>query len=340
MGINLSDIVVLEPRKLEDFSGKILAIDAFNTLYQFLAIIRQPNGTPLMDRQGRVTSHLSGLIYRLSNFVEAGIKPVFVFDGEPPRLKARTIRSRGEIKRKAEREWREAVEIGDLATARTKAMQTSRLTGVMIDQSKRLLELLGVPVVQAPGEGEAQASAMARNGTAYAAASQDFDALLFGSPRLVKNLAISGRRKLPRKEVFVEVRPEEISLEATLTNLGLTREQLVDMGLLIGTDFNEGVRGIGPKKALALIKKHGTLEGALTELGVDIESKDEVRKIFLFPNVLDRVEIVFREPDPDGVRKMLCDEFDFSQERIDAALGKFGAARSEQKQKSLDAWFS
>src|SRR5881397_100112 len=116
MGINLSDIVVLEPRKLEDFSGKILAIDAFNTLYQFLAIIRQPNGTPLMDRQGRVTSHLSGLIYRLSNFVEAGVKPVFVFDREPPRLKARTIQSRGEIKRTAEREWREAVEIGDLAT--------------------------------------------------------------------------------------------------------------------------------------------------------------------------------------------------------------------------------
>ena len=226
-----------------------------------------------------------------------------------------------------------------MATARTKAMQTSRLTGEMIDQSKRLLDLLGVPVVQAPGEGEAQASAMARNGTAYAAASQDFDSLLFGSPRLVKNLAISGRRKLPRKEVFVEVHPEEISLDATLVNLGITREQLVDMGLLIGTDFNEGVRGIGPKKALALIRKHGALEGALAELGVDIESKDEVRKIFLFPNVLDQVEIAFRDPDPDGVRTMLCDEFDFSRERIDAALAKFGASRSEKKQRSLDAWF-
>src|SRR2546430_5075137 len=162
MGINLSNIVTLEPRRLEDFSGKILAIDAFNTLYQFLAIIRQPNGTPLMDRQARVTSHLSGLIYRLSNFVEAGIKPVFVFDGEPPRLKARTIESRGEIKRKAEREWREAVEIGDLATARAKAMQTSRLTGEMIDQTKRLFELPGGPVVQAPGEGEAPGRAPGR----------------------------------------------------------------------------------------------------------------------------------------------------------------------------------
>lgn len=339
MGLNLSDVVTLEPRRLQDFAEKVLAIDAFNTLYQFLAIIRQPNGTPLMDRQGRVTSHLSGLIYRTSNFVEAGIRPAFVFDGEPPRLKARTIQSRGEIKRRAEREWREAVEIGDLATARTKAMQTSRLTSEMIEQSKRLLDLLGVPVVQAPGEGEAQASAMARDGTAYAAASQDFDALLFGSPRLVKNLAISGRRKLPRKEVYVEVHPEEISLEATLANLGITREQLVDMGLLMGTDFNEGVKGIGPKKALALIKKHGTLEGALQELGVEIESKDEVRKIFLYPNVLDHVELVFRDPDPDGVRRMLCEEFDFSPDRINAALEKFGVARSEQKQRSLDSWF-
>ena len=338
MGINLADIVTAEPRTLEDFSGKILAIDAFNTLYQFLAIIRQPDGTPLMDHEGRVTSHLSGIIYRTSNFVAAGIKAAFVFDGEPPRLKARTIVARGEIKRRAEREWREAVEIGDLATARTKAMQTSRLTGEMVDQSKRLLDLLGIPWIQAPAEGEAQASAMAQTGVAYGAASQDFDSLLFGSPRLVKNLAITGRRKLPRKEAYVDVQPEEISLQATLTNLGLTREQLVDMGLLIGTDFNDGVKGIGPKKALALIKKHGSLEPALAELHVDIESKDEVREIFLKPNVLPNVELRFRDPDADGVRHMLCDEHDFSPDRINAALEKFGSARAEQKQRSLDSW--
>ncbi len=339
MGINLSDIVTPERRALEDFSGKILAVDAFNTLYQFLAIIRQPDGTPLMDSQGRVTSHLSGLIYRLSNFVAAGIKPVFVFDGEPPRLKSRTIEARVEIKMRAERAWKEAVEIGDLATARTKAMQTSRLTREMVDQSKRLLGLLGIPCVQAPSEGEAQASAMARAGTAYAAASQDYDALLFGSPRLVKNLAITGRRKLPRKEVYVDVQPEEIGLAATLSALGLTREQLVDMALLIGTDFNDGVRGIGPKKALGLIKKHGALEPALAELHVDIEAKDEVRRIFLEPRVVPEVAVDFRDPDADGVRNMLCDEFAFSRDRIDPALAKFTEARGAQKQKSLDTWF-
>ena len=338
MGGLLTDIVTAEARTFEDFSGKILAIDGFNTLYQFLAIIRQPDGTPLMDRSGRITSHLSGLIYRLSNFVAAGIRPVFVFDGEPPRLKARTIRARGEVKARAEREWKEAVEVGDLATARTKAMQTSRLTGDMVEQSKRLLGLLGVPIVQAPGEGEAQASAMALAGTAYAAASQDYDSLLFGSPRLVKNLAITGRRKLPRKEVYVDVQPEEISLEATLASLGVTRRQLVDMALLIGTDFNEGVKGIGPKKALALIKRHGSLEPVLAELDVDIESKEEVRKIFLEPRVLPEVTVEFRDPDAEGVRAMLCDEFAFSRDRIDQALSKFTAARGQQKQKSLDRW--
>src|SRR5436309_2084474 len=227
---------------------------------------------------------------------------------------------------------------GWASTSRTKAMQTSRLTEEMVDQSKRLLELLGIPWIQAPAEGEAQASAMAKSGVAHAAASQDFDSLLFGSPRLVKNLAISGRRKLPRKEVYVDVQPEEISLEATLSNLGITREQLVDMGLLIGTDFNEGVKGIGPKKALALIKKHGSLEPALEELGVEIESKDEVRELFLKPDVLPNVELRFRDPDADGVRRMLCDEHDFSVDRINAALEKFGSARSEQKQRSLDSW--
>src|SRR5213594_1287682 len=222
MSVDLSDLIKPAPRTLVDFRGKVLAIDAFNTLYQFLAIIRQPDGTPLHDHHGRVTSHLSGLIYRTSNLVAAGIKPVFVFDGVAPRRKARTIRARGEIKKRAEAEWREAVEVGDLPRARMKAMQTSRLTGEMVEQSRRLLDLLGIPWVQAPAEGEAQASDMARRGIAWGV----------GAPVLVKNLAITGRRKLPRKNVFVDVPPEEIALEGTLRDLGITREQLVDIGIL------------------------------------------------------------------------------------------------------------
>src|SRR5213594_1465217 len=270
MSVDLSDLIKPAPRTLVDFRGKVLAIDAFNTLYQFLAIIRQPDGTPLHDHHGRVTSHLSGLIYRTSNFVEAGIKPVFVFDGVAPRRKARTIHARVEIKQRAEREWREAVEVGDFEKARTKAMQTSRLTREMVEQSRRLLELLGVPWVQAPSEGEAQAARIAQKGDAWATASQDYDSFLFGSPVLVRNLALSGKRKLPRKAAYVDVTPEQADLAATLVKLELTREQLVDLAILIGTDFNFGIKGIGPKKALALVRKHGTLETIFREIGTAI----------------------------------------------------------------------
>jgi flap endonuclease-1 len=336
MGVDLSDLIRPVPRSLEDFRGKVIAIDAFNTLYQFLAIIRQPDGTPLHDRHGRVTSHLSGLIYRTSNFVGAGIKPAFVFDGVAPRRKARTIHARSEVKQRAEREWREAVAVGDLPRARTKAMQTSRLTSEMVEQSRRLLDLLGIPWVQAPAEGEAQAAFMSRQGIAWGVGSQDHDALLFGAPVLVKNLAITGRRKLPRKNVYVTVAPEEIHLDVTLRDLGLTREQLVDVGILVGTDFNEGVRGIGPKKALAGIRKHGRAEGVLAEVGAEIEGLDEVREIFLNPRVVPVSELAWRPADPEKVKAMLCDEFDFSPERIDQALAKFEVSRVAASQASLD----
>ena len=338
MGVDLSDLVNATPRTLENLRGRSIAIDAFNTLYQFLSIIRQPDGTPLMDRQGRVTSHLSGIVYRTTNLLAVGIQPAFVFDGRPPALKGRTIEARGEVKRKAEREWQDALEKGDLPRARTKAMQTSRLTGEMVEQSKRLLGLLGVPWVQAPSEGEAQAAHMARRGDAWAAASQDYDAFLFGAPILVRNLALSGRRKLPRKDVYVDVVPEQLVLDVTLTALGLTRDQLVDVGILMGTDFNKGVHGVGPKKALALVKAHRSLEGALRELGASIEDAERIREIFLRPEVADEYELAWREPDVEGATRMLVDEHDFSAERIEGALRKVLESRKQGGQESLDRW--
>jgi len=338
VGVDLSDLVTASPRALEDLRGRSIAIDAFNTLYQFLSIIRQPDGTPLMDRQGRVTSHLSGVVYRTTNLLAVGIRPVFVFDGRPPALKGRTIQARGEVKRRAEREWQDALAKGDLPRARTKAMQTSRLTGEMVEQSKRLLGLLGVPWVQAPSEGEAQAAHMARRGDAWAAASQDYDSFLFGAPVLVRNLALSGRRKLPRKDVYVDVVPEQLELDATLAALGVTREQLVDVGILMGTDFNEGIRGVGPKKALALVKAHGSLEGALAEAGAEIEDAERIREIFLRPEVADAYELAWRDPDVEGAMRMLVDEHDFSPERIDGAMRKVLEARKKSGQKSLDGW--
>jgi len=337
MGVNLVDLLKREKCSLKDLSNKVIAIDAYNALHQFLATIRQRDGTPLMDSKGRVTSHLSGLLYRTANLVDAGILPVYVFDGKPHPLKARTLAIRKEIKEEAEREWRIAIEKGDLETARKKAQQTSRVTDEIVDQSKRLLSALGIPWVQAPSEGEAQASHMARKGDAYAVASQDSDSLLFGAPILVRNLAITGRRKLPNKQVYVKIEPEIVRLEDTLRDLGIGREQLVDIAILIGTDFNEGIEGIGPKKGYELIKRFGSAEKALEVLGKEIDQGliDAVRKIFLEPDVTDNYHLEWDLPDEKDVIDMLCGEHQFSKDRVSNALQKFERMRGLLRQGRL-----
>ncbi|MCK4717341.1 MAG: flap structure-specific endonuclease, partial [Thermoplasmata archaeon] len=224
MGVDLSSILEPVPRRLSDFSGRTMAIDAYNTLYQFLATIRQPDGTPLKDGEGRVTSHLSGLLYRTASIVAEGIRPVYVFDGRPPSEKMDTIKHRSSIRQKAWEEWQMAKEAGDMERARMKAQQSSRLSKDMAGEAKQLLFHMGIPYVQAPEEGEAQASYMAEKEDVWAAASQDYDSILFGAPRLIRNMTVTGRRKLPRKQVYVDVNPEEICLGSVLSSLEVTRE--------------------------------------------------------------------------------------------------------------------
>lgn len=369
MGIDLSDVVVKRPVALTDYAGKRIAFDAWNILYQFLASIRQPDGTPLMDKEGRVTSHLAGILYRTGNLVEAGIKPVFVFDGEPHPLKADTLAERSSRKLAAQGDLdqaraaiAQAVATGDAEAetreterARTKAQQTSRLSIPMVEQAQELLRALGVPVVQAPGEGEAQASWMCTQGLVHAACSQDYDAILFGTPRLVRHMATGGRRKMPGKQVWTEVGPEEIALDASLQAAGLTREQLVDVALLVGTDFHPGIRGIGAKKAVALIKKEGDLESLLERLTANPASadsaveraiieqqaalveRDTVRRIFLEPAHTDSLgqDLELQPADAGAVRALMVQGHGFSADRVDTALEKFGAARKKGAQKTL-----
>jgi len=339
----LKDLIPKVNVDLKDLGGKSIAIDAYNALYQFLAIIRQPDGTPLKDHTGRITSHLSGLLYRTCNLLELGIKPIYVFDGIPPALKEVEIKRRAKVKDEALKKYEAALSEGRIEEARMYAQMTSRLKDYMADDSKRLLALMGVPWVQAPSEGEAQAAHLVRREDSNYCASQDYDSLLFGSPRLLRNVTISGRRKLPRKEVYVEVIPEVIELERVLKELGITYEQLIDVGILVGTDFNpEGVKGIGSKTALKLIKKHGSLEMVLQELKeatFPVEPQ-RIREIFLQPKVTDKYKLVWKEPDIERVRDFLCSERDFSKERVLKALEK---AVKEQKKAStkttLERWF-
>ncbi|MCX8173878.1 MAG: flap endonuclease-1 [Thermoplasmata archaeon] len=339
MGVDIASIVETKPAALEDFSGKIVAIDGYNTLYQFLAIIRQSDGTLLMDSRGRVTSHLSGLFYRTANFLETGIKPVFVFDGEPYPQKRRTIEGRIAVKEKAMEEWKKALEEGDMERAKSKAQQTSHLTREMVSQAKQLLGYMGIPCIDAPRDGEAQASYLVRRGDAHYSGSQDFDSLLFGSPALVRNLAISGKRKLPRKNEYVDIKPEAISLQEVLQKHGLTWEQLVDIGILVGTDFNEGVRGIGAKKALKLIKEFGSIEKVIEAKKIEVPGYEETRKIFLQPDVTQDYSLKWSLPDTEKIVDMLCEEFGFSEERVRKALGFVETRKIQGMQTSLDQFF-
>lgn len=339
MGVDLGALVPCETVELKDLDGKVLYVDGNNVLYQFLATIRQPDGTPLMDRQGRITSHLAGLIYRTANLVEAGLLPVFVWDGRPDERKLATLKARRERREAAAQAAEEARAAGDLETARTKASQSARLTREMIDQADTLLRALGVPTVRAPEEGEAQAAAAVREGRGYASVSQDYDSLLFGAPRLVRNLAVTGRRKLPGRQQWVEVKPELLTLEAVLAALELDREGLVAMGVLVGTDYHPGIKGVGPKRALAAIKKHGSLKAAAEHLGADVELLQEVASIFLEP-VVEPVEAPAWGPvDKGAAIHLLVDEFGFSEERVKGAIERYRKLENPSRQGTLTDFF-
>jgi flap endonuclease-1 len=325
VGVVLTPIITKDVTQLAELNGRTLAVDGNGELYQFLALIRLRDGTPLKDSKGRITSHLSGLFYRTTRLMsEHALKLAFVFDGAPPVLKAREIEKRRAVKKKYEEDHAAAVERGDLAEAYSKATMTSKLTREMVAEARELLRLMGVPTVQAPSEGEAQAAHMAATSPdIWAAASKDYDSLLFGAPRLVRFLSISGKEFLPSQGTFRPIVPETIVLDQLLEGWGITREGLVDLAMLVGTDFNEGIKGIGPKKALALVQRHGRIEDMPDEicdaLG-DAASIDAVRRIFLEPDVADDFDVQQHEPDLDGIIRFLCEEREFGRDRVQAAI--------------------
>jgi flap endonuclease-1 len=343
LGVDLSDIITRSKTSLDELSGKTFAVDAYNALYQFLAIIRGPTGEPLMDRQSRVTSHLSGLLYRTTNLAERGIRLVYVFDGKPPSLKDTEIKRRQFIKVEATTRYESALSTGRFEEAKRYAQATTSLKDLMIDDAHKLLKYLGVPVIQAPSEGEAQAAFMAARGDVWGAVSQDYDSLLFGARRLVRNLAISGKRKLPMREAYVQVEPELVDLASTLRALQLSQEQLVDIGILIGTDFNpDGFKGIGPKTALKLVREYGRME-RIAESHKEVvlpPELDRIREIFLKPAVTSNYTLEWRESDVESLVRFLCGERDFNEERVRTAVERAKTAiAKEGGKKTLESFF-
>jgi flap endonuclease-1 len=342
LGVNLTPIILKRTLSLDDLRDKSLAVDANNYLYQFLALIRTRNGTPLKDKKGNITSHLAGLLFRSARLIQDyGIKLVFVFDGKPPKQKEQEIIRRRERREKALTEYNQALKKGDLATAWSKAVMTSRLTTPLVDDAKRLLVLMGIPFVQAPSEAEAQTAFMAKKGDVWAASSKDYDSLLFGAPRLLRYLTIYGREFYPSKGTSRPLRPELMELERILIYYGITRQQLIDVAILVGTDFNQGIRGIGPKTALKLIKKNESIEKLPTDVKSCLtEDFIDVRKIFLVPPITDDYSLDYHEMQEEALIHFLCEERDFSLENVKTVIDRMKKFYTDKKQWRLEKWFS
>ncbi len=340
MGTAIGELLVKEEITLDFLKGKRVGVDTYNILYQFLSSIRSYDGTPLMDSHGNVTSHLTGLLYRTVNLLEKDIQPVFVFDGEPHKLKKETLEARKKIRTEATVKHEAALKEGNLEEAKKFGARSLHLTQDMVLEAKKLIEAMGLPIVQAPSEGEAQVAVMTQKGQLFGCVSQDYDALLCGAPRMLRNIAVTGKRKVPDRNIYIDVSPELIELQKCLDSLHIDRRKLVWLGLLIGTDFNEKFPNIGPKKALKLVQENDAFEKIVKATGYapDFDYK-EVEELFLNPRADEVHSIEFRSPDKEAVRELLCDKHDFSAERVRSALEKLEKKTQEKgMQSSLDKW--
>ena len=346
MGLNIREII---PRAEIDFSklkGKIICIDAFNTLYQFLSTIRQPDGTPLMDNKKRITSHLSGIFYRNVNLLLEGMKLVYVFDGTHPKLKYKTGEKRQEARDLAKEKYEKAKQEENIDMMKMYGSQLIRLDKEMIEESKELLKAMGVAVVQAPSEGESEAAYLCRvNKEVYASASQDYDSLLFGAPKLIQNLTLSRKRKTISG--WTEIKPEIIELEKVLNHLGINLDQLICIGILVGTDYNpKGIQGIGQKRALQLVKQYQQpvlIFKAVEEQMKNQKEEDrfdwkEIFELFHKPKVVD-AEFEFGKINEKKIKELLVKEHDFSEERIEKQLEKLRVLNEKKKQRGLGDYF-
>ena len=341
MGTNLSSILTTKEVSFDDFTNKKLVVDAHNVLYQFLSTIRQQDGALLKDSKGNITSHLSGLFFRTTKLMKEKMQLAFVFDGEAPLLKKEERERRHELKKEAQRKYEEALKKKDLELMRKYASRTSVLTQEMVDESIELINALGLPAIMAPAEGEAQASFMVDKGDFFGLVSQDTDGLLFGSPRIIRNLSVSKKRRIQGTQAYETVTPVIIELEENLRALGINREQLIVIAMLCGTDFNVGgIKGIGPKKALLLVKKHKDKFDDLFE-----EAKWKEYFKFGWREVFNLIKemptskdynLEWKAIDENKVKEILVKRHDFSENRVDNALQEL---LKTQQQKGLSEFF-
>lgn len=339
MGVNLKELVSEKEITFKDLTNKTLAVDAYNLLYQFITTILQYDGTPLSDSNGNVTAHLVGLMSRLKPFYENNIKLVFVFDGKSLDLKKNELKKRKEIKEKAMEKLQEATQNEDYESMKKYSRQVRTIDKKIIDETKEFLDIMGIPYIDALHDAEPQASYLVNNNQCYAVLSQDFDNLLFGAKKFIKNLSITGKRKIRGRTI--EIKPKLIDLDKTLESLELNHEELIITGLLIGTDFNnKGIPKIGPKTALKLVKEY---KNRYDELFKEIKWDEyfennwkEIFDIFKNPEIKKDIKFEFKDPNEDKLRNFLIKKHDFSENNVNKFLENIN---KKDQQSSLDSFF-
>jgi len=326
MGLSdLRQLAVIEEVSFADLGGGVVAVDAHNWLYKYLTTtVKWTNDRVYTTPDGTEVANLLGTVKGLPKFFENDLTPIFVWDGGVTELKDDEIEERREQRAKYEAQLEEAKEEGDAVAVARLESRTQRLTDTIHETTRELLDILDVPQVEAPAEGEAQAAYMSRvDDDVDYAGSDDYDTLLFGAPLTLRQLTSSGA-------------PEVMDFDATLDELDVTWEQLVDIAILCGTDFNEGVTGFGPKTALKSVKEHGDLWGVLEAEGEYVEHADRIRELFLDPDVTDDYDIDLDvNPEVDAARAYVCDEWGIPEDEVETA---FSRIEESMVQTGLDRW--
>ncbi|KAG0518997.1 hypothetical protein BDA96_09G225900 [Sorghum bicolor] len=327
----------MKEQKFESYFGRKIAIDASMSIYQFLIVVGRTGMETLTNEAGEVTSHLQGMFNRTIRLLEAGIKPVYVFDGKPPDMKKEELAKRFSKREDATNDLKEAVEAGDKDAVEKLSKRTVKVTAQHNDDCKRLLRLMGVPVVEAPSEAEAECAALCKNDKVFAVASEDMDSLTFGAPRFLRHLMDPSSKKIPVMEFDVA---------KVLEELELTMDQFIDLCILCGCDYCDSIKGIGGQTALKLIRQHGSIESILENLNKDRYQipedwpYQEARRLFKEPNVtLDVPELKWTPPDEEGLISFLVKDNGFNEDRVTKAIEKIKSAKNKSSQGRLESFF-
>eukprot|EP00831_Metopus_contortus_P004290 TRINITY_DN1157_c0_g1_i2.p2 TRINITY_DN1157_c0_g1~~TRINITY_DN1157_c0_g1_i2.p2 ORF type:complete len:389 (-),score=86.19 TRINITY_DN1157_c0_g1_i2:34-1200(-) len=355
MGIHKLMNLILEKAKnavknisLDSLTGRIIACDASTAIYQFLVSnlsMKEGFGIEtLKDPKGNPTAHLIGIFNRTIQFLSHGIKPVWVFDGKPPEKKKEELHRRHLLKTGAEEEKKLAEEEGDLVEARKMAGRSVKVTPEMTADAKKMVQLMGLPIVEASSEAEAQCAVMCREGRVYATATEDMDALTFGTKILLRGFN-------SKKEPITE-----IHLDTVLKEFGMTMDTFIDLCIMCGCDYTTTIDGIGPVKAFKYVASCKTMEAALEKIDSEYSKSTKKKKytlppdfdyvtartLFKAPEVIDpsTIELKFGKPDEIKLKQFLIEEKGFNDLRVDSGLKKILKSQSQGTQARLDTFYA